>query len=558
MTTGFFGTGPTTNLPQTAFSTPSLFPTTATTPATGAASGTGLFGTGMQQPSAGFGTGGLFANNPAMTQPAASTSSGFSLGSAGTLFTTTTVPTTTQASFFGGFGPTTVSATKSSFGLNTTTSVPASTGFFGFGTGQPPMTSASSFGLAPTTSTGLFSGLGAIPSTLAAPGSLGFSMTTAQPTVATSSIGLGGIDLAQSTPGLAGSSIVGAKGDNKAVKEIPVPHEVVQTVEAYKKYVKDQKNIREEITRISAKPLNKVQEETASLRNLLSVVSNAIQRNVVVVDKLKQETAQELKNVEIAQRTKDTPHGLQYENTAPTEYFHHLVDTFETRMKLFRIKIDQMEKYLSHSQSLQLSALEFTQLMKQIHETFIALAAELHSVHESVKLQKEHYSNYRKVFYGDLSEPFQVTLTPNKEVGTMKLPSTMGPTPFSGMSSAAAMAMASAYNKAQQPSTANAPPTLGLNSSTGLGLGLGSFGSLGGLGAPNFSFGTSTVKPLGSFESALGSGSVAFDSSTLGYGSLGGNFGYSGSAPATPLYQKPLMLQKPPLGNKRGKRVAHN
>ena len=39
------------------------------------------------------------------------------------------------------------------------------------------------------------------------------------------------------------------------------------------------------------------------------------------LDRLKMETGQELVNAEIAVRTRDTPTSMQYENTAPTEYF---------------------------------------------------------------------------------------------------------------------------------------------------------------------------------------------------------------------------------------------
>ena len=70
---------------------------------------------------------------------------------------------------------------------------------------------------------------------------------------------------------------------------------------------------------MSSKPMFKVQEEVASLKQWLSLVSTGLQRNAMAIDKLKQESAQELKNAEIAQRTKDLPAGLQYENTAPSE-----------------------------------------------------------------------------------------------------------------------------------------------------------------------------------------------------------------------------------------------
>ena len=56
---------------------------------------------------------------------------------------------------------------------------------------------------------------------------------------------------------------------------------------------------------------------------------------------------QELKYAEISQRTKDTPPGLQYENTAPVEYFQHMVVAFDQQMVTYRQQIEQMETYLS-------------------------------------------------------------------------------------------------------------------------------------------------------------------------------------------------------------------
>ena len=57
-------------------------------------------------------------------------------------------------------------------------------------------------------------------------------------------------------------------------------------------YVKKQKTVRENIARMSSTPLFKVQEEVANLRQLLSVVSNGLQRNSIAIEKLKQESAE--------------------------------------------------------------------------------------------------------------------------------------------------------------------------------------------------------------------------------------------------------------------------
>ena len=54
-----------------------------------------------------------------------------------------------------------------------------------------------------------------------------------------------------------------------------------------------------------------------------------------------------MKNAEIAQRTKDIPQALQHENTAPQEYFQHLVESFEERMQVYRKQIEVTESHLA-------------------------------------------------------------------------------------------------------------------------------------------------------------------------------------------------------------------
>ena len=44
----------------------------------------------------------------------------------------------------------------------------------------------------------------------------------------------------------------------------------------------------------------------------------------------------EIKNAEIAQRTKETAPSLQLDNSAPVEYFFGLVADFEQRMQFYK------------------------------------------------------------------------------------------------------------------------------------------------------------------------------------------------------------------------------
>ena len=66
----------------------------------------------------------------------------------------------------------------------------------------------------------------------------------------------------------------------------------------------------------------------------------------MLLDKIKLEAAQEIQNAEIAQRTRDTPPGLQYENLAPYEYFSRLISRFETQMLHYRRQIEETEQHL--------------------------------------------------------------------------------------------------------------------------------------------------------------------------------------------------------------------
>lgn len=101
-----------------------------------------------------------------------------------------------------------------------------------------------------------------------------------------------------------------------------------------------------EIARGSPRPLTRCAEDTASLMEILTTLGGAVQRDRCAVDKLKQDTAKVLQSAEIAQRTHDTPPGLQYENNAPLLFFMELADNFEHDLMLFKSQIETTEKHI--------------------------------------------------------------------------------------------------------------------------------------------------------------------------------------------------------------------
>ncbi|XP_066872633.1 nucleoporin p58/p45 isoform X3 [Kogia breviceps] len=520
----------------------------------------------------GSGTGGGFSFGTAASSP----SVGLSFGSLGS----TATPVTTSAPS-GGFG-TGLFGSKPATGFTlggTNTGPPAttsaSTAGFSLGFSKPaasatpfalPVTSASAGGLT------LSSALTSTPAGLGQ-NALGLSLGTAAATSAAGNEGLGGIDFSSSSDKK--SDKTGTRPeDSKALKDEALPSAICQDVGNLQKFVKEQKQVQEEISRMSSKAMLKVQEDIKALKQLLSLAASGLQRNTLNIDKLKIETAQELKNAEIALRTQKTPPGLQHENTAPADYFRILVQQFEVQLQQYRQQIEELENHLAtQANNSHITPQDLSMAMQKIYQTFVALAAQLQSIHENVKVLKEQYLGYRKMFLGDAVDVFEARRAEAKKWQNAPRVTT-GPAPFSSMPSAAAVAMAATLTQQQQPATGPQPSlgvSFGAPFGSGIGTGLQSSGlgssNLGGFGASSgfgcsttgastFGFGT-TNKPSGSLSAGFGSSSTSgFNFSNPGItASAGLTFGVSNPASAGfGTGGQLLQLKKPPAGNKRGKR----
>ncbi|TDG97170.1 hypothetical protein EPR50_G00223170 [Perca flavescens] len=553
---------------------PTLATSTSTTPSLGL--GGSLF---AQKP-----TGGFSFNTPASST--AAPTAGLTLGA----------PATTAAStgFSLAFNKPTASATP--FSLTTTSissSAPAGAGL-SFGSvltsvaPQQPASAGFSLGLGGTTSTTaatstgpslggslfantLSAGLGQTTLGLGGGLTLGslLAASTAVSAAPAPSIGLGGVDFSTSSESKSDTSSGANAQDSKALKDENLPPVICQDVENFQKFVKDQKQVQEDISRMSSKAISKVQDDIKSLKQLLSVSASGLQRQALAIDKLKMETAQELKNADIALRTQKTPPGLQHENTAPSDYFRSLVEQFEVQLQQYRQQIEELENHLTtQSSGSHITPQDLTLAMQKLYQTFVAQAAQLQSVNENVKILKHQYLSYRRSFLEDSTDVFESKRASNRKwQSTPRV--TTGPAPFSSVPNAAAVAMAATLTQQQQPTPGTQAP-LGAGfgnpfaSAVGTSLGSSTLGGFGGgpgfvgVGTGGSSFAFSTSKPTGgSLSAGFGSSSSTgfnFSSNPGINPSAGLTFGVSNPAAAGFGAAPLLQLKKPPAGNKRGKR----
>ncbi|XP_044018133.1 nuclear pore complex protein Nup58 isoform X2 [Aphidius gifuensis] len=421
------------------FGTPSTTTANSSFGAFGAKPAAPAFGTPSFSTPAPAAGGGLTFGTPTATPATSAPTINFNFGGTSTpaaanagLLTNPATSTGQTTNFFGTPAPAAAAPTTNLFG--TPASAAPLTGSLGFGasTTTPASTGGLTFGAAPTGGLNFGGPTTSAPSFGAAPvGGLFGAKTTISTAPITTTIntnkGLGGLDVSINNKGLSHGS-----SSPTVAKENQIPNELIQNIDRFKEFVKTQKGLSSDIARGSARPLNRCAEDTASLMEMLTTLAGSVQRDRSLADKLKQDTAKALQNAEIAQRTHDTPSGLQYENTAPLLFFMELAESFEQDLMLFRSQIETTEK---HIQSMMvpraLTPQELTMAMSKIYESLVAVAGRLQTVHAKVQQQKEQYLNLRKYVLKDSTNVFDDTsriVGKNSQSNIGRV--TSGPTPF--------------------------------------------------------------------------------------------------------------------------------
>lgn len=480
-------------------------------------------------------------------------------GGFGTATTSTAAPTlggfgvattSTATSAFGGFGATTSTAAPTLGGFGTTAATTSATGFGGFGSSTPAAASTTpafgGFGSTTTTTTAGAAptlNFGAAPATTSAaaaptPGfgaaaattSSGFSFGAASTAVSAPSVGLGGTTTAPALSLGLGGGAQGAgtqsgaghqtQDTGKVGKESVVPKELGETVEELRTFVKEEKDVSSEVSHLSDKQFKRIKEDAEALSQLVSVLATGVQQSKGRLDRLKLESGQELVNAEIAVRTRDTPASMQYENTAPTEYFVRLITQFEAQMQSYRKQIEQTEQHLQVLGSgNSITSEDIVAAVQKLHAALTDLAARYQTLHTAVAAEKATYGQLHRGVHGCTAQHVFESRPVVEKKQEAPLPSLAGPSPFTAPTDPLVQARNSLLNRTQP-----GPPTLGLGS-------VPPTGTFGSLGAANTTFGANPAPAFGANNTFGGGTTSGFGNTTSGFGGTNTGFGGGFVAP---------------------------
>ncbi|RUS26625.1 hypothetical protein BC938DRAFT_470511 [Jimgerdemannia flammicorona] len=203
----------------------------------------------------------------------------------------------------------------------------------------------------------------------------------------------------------------------KSSRYIELPDVAKQQLDELDRYMQTQIRVSEHIStqiKVTGEDLiAKVRTETEELAQKMDNLKGWLERDKNLVDHLRGVVQNEFKVAEEqAVRAIDIykqsgRQGLFAAALRTENYFLDLVNGFEKRMQEYRQILEEIERNLvSLSHSTHQSPQAISEIMRNQHKSFLAIAGKVAQLDDAIKRQKEQYVAYRRKYYGDDRNPF--------------------------------------------------------------------------------------------------------------------------------------------------------
>ena len=214
------------------------------------------------------------------------------------------------------------------------------------------------------------------------------------------------------------------------VKDMQLDPLVDQLVTNLTAFIKQQKLIQTEISKMENRSLQSCEKEHRSMSRSLAEWKRGVSEYSSQVSTLKEESLQDIRVAEIAQRTHELPASLQGDHSDPKLYFHTLCNQFSEKLVHYQQMVQDLSKNFSQMETRPKTPQEVSEIFKLLNDNFISLASNIYSLHSRVADLKDNVLSYSSIYSKDIQVCFpkrMPAVTSSTSSGQLR----SGPTPFS-------------------------------------------------------------------------------------------------------------------------------
>ena len=214
------------------------------------------------------------------------------------------------------------------------------------------------------------------------------------------------------------------------VKDMQLDPLVDQLITNLTAFIKQQKLIQTEISKMENRSLQSCEKEYRSMSRSLSEWKRGVSEYSSQVSSLKEESLQDIRVAEIAQRTHELPASLQGDHSDPKLYFHMLCNQFSDKLAHYQQVVQDLGKNFSQMETRPKTPQEVSEIFKLLNDNFISLASNIYSLHSQVADLKDNVLSYSSIYSKDSQICFPKRM-PSVPSSTSSGQLRSGPTPFS-------------------------------------------------------------------------------------------------------------------------------